>query len=122
MTVIHEYAHALSRNYTSGKMGKLASNTIFEEALAVAFSEACINEWIKDTEMFEEFKTGVKENYMIYENERSIINTFLLELSKVNMDAKAMLEYLLGNKESFVSLCTDQIGEPFSEIFSLIET
>ena len=119
MTTIHEYAHALSAEYSSQKIGNLEKNSIFEEAMAVAFSEACVNEWIKDNKM--EPRLGIQENLTIYTNERSIINTIFLALSENNMDIKAMLEYVLGNKDYFVSICNNQIGDSFIEIFSLIE-
>lgn len=124
MIVIHEYAHALSGDFSpSGKcLGNLKINTIFEEAMAVAFSEACINEYIiNNSEMFQENRNGIIESSYIYPEERSILNTILFALLENNSDYHAMLEYLLGDKDKFYSLCNEQLGVDFSEIFSTIE-
>ena len=122
LTVVHEYAHALSSRLSPSKehLGILDVNTIIEEAMAVNFSEACVNEWIKDTKMFEEYKDGIVDN-TVYKEESSILNTILFALNKKGLDNKAMIEYLIGDKEKFLALCSEQLGPSFSEVFSIIE-
>ena len=124
ITIIHEYAHALSEKFSSTgtKFGNMAINIIFEEAMAVNFSEACINEWIKDTNMFEDYKNGIVERKKIYKEEREMLNSLLFILSEKKLDDVAMLEYLIGDKERFCLLCSEQLGPVFGDIVTTMET
>ncbi len=123
LIVIHEYCHAFSEKFSvsSTKLGNLHINTIFEEAIAVNFSEACINEWLKEHDLLSTNKNGVIERASIYSDERNILNTILFALKDDFLRTNVMIEYILGDKQKFYSICSENLGQNFYDIFSIIE-
>lgn len=130
-TIVHELAHYFSTKISINKLGNLKRNDIFEEAMAVNFSEFIINEYFNDCLSHEKdidinvgdevIQHGYTEDSSIYYYQRKILNTIMYLVRANNKDLTIMLEYLFGNKENIIPICCEVLGNDFAEIMNYID-
>lgn len=111
--IIHEYAHkiiALNNRY--GEM--------LEETFATLFAEVCINNARlklnndKNIELFE------MRNSVGYQKYESQLRALLYILKQKDLDIKMIVEYVAGNQEKFIQVCSQLFGNEFNNYFSSI--
>lgn len=104
LELIHEYGHAFSNiNRLIIDFEDLSSISHFEEGMQNIFSELVLNHYLK--------KNNIQANAISTgygKEENSLPRTILYSMSKNDEYNNAMAEYLLGNKQKFLSMFLPQ--------------
>ena len=114
-TIIHEYAHALSRTHSD-------SGYMFEEGFANTFAKACIiNHRIRQQSINHDgtAPNTYGDGTYLYGKAEAQVASILYVLNQKGLDIQLIGEYIFGDRDVFKQKCIEVFGEEFESYFEL---